>query len=156
MVDTMAAVIQLSEYRAHRLLPEHHPLMEEGRAIITDAMTQMIMEDFSGLPIAVRAMAINAVIKAMKDDSGCFATSFEAAVNVLRPAMNDAKRPFLWEFGLLKSSRLRIVELTLRKRCTVGEYEAALGKARRVIHGGGCISVALYQALGEGGIGGAV
>jgi len=141
-----AAVIQLSNYRARQLLPEHDPIMEDARALIVDAMTKVIMEDYAALPLATTTLAIQECSRVMYD-GGCFLKAFEAAADVLRRNLPD--KPFLWEFGFLKRARMAIVEAEVRRRKPVDLHQA-LAMARRVIHGGGCIQVAIYHALGEG------
>ncbi len=142
----MAAVIQLSDYRAKQLLPEHSPLMEEGRALIVDALSQLIMEDFASLPLPTITLAIQECSRVMHN-GGCFMDAFEAAADVLRRALRGS--PFLWEVALLKKARMAVVEAVIRKRLPAAEYQNALMRAQRVVNGGGCISVAIYQAMGE-------
>ncbi len=141
-----AAVIQLSDYRAKQLLPEHSPLMEEGRALIVDALSQLIMEDFASLPLPTITLSIQECSRVMHN-GGCFMDAFEAAADVLRRALRGS--PFLWEVGFLKKARMAIVAAVLRKRLPAAEYQDALMRAQRVVNGGGCISVAIYQAMGE-------
>ncbi len=141
-----AAVIQLSDYRAKQLLPEHSPLMEEGRALIVDALTRLIMEDFASLPLPTITLAIQECSRVMHD-GGCFIDAFEAAADVLRRALRGS--PFLWEVALLKKARMAVVEAVIRKRLQAAEYQEALMRAKRVVQGGGCISVAIYQAIGD-------
>ena len=141
-----AAVIQLSDYRAKQLLPEHSPLMEEGRALIVDAISQLIMEDFASLPLPTITLAIQECSRVMHN-GGCFIDAFQAASDVLRRALQGS--PFLWELALLRKARIAVVESVIRKRLPAAEYQESLMRAKRVVQGGGCISVAIYQAMGE-------
>jgi hypothetical protein len=97
MEPTMtAAAIQLSDYRAKQLLPEHSPLMEEGRTLIVDAISQIIMEDFASLPLPTVTLAIQECSRVMHS-GGCFVDAFQAAADVLRRALHGS--PFLWRLA---------------------------------------------------------
>ncbi|MCK7495213.1 MAG: hypothetical protein MZW92_32030 [Comamonadaceae bacterium] len=157
--DMTAAIIQLSDYQSRRTLPDHHRRMEEARAIIKDAIARTITEDYAGLPIVTVSLAIAEANSAL-DEDGSFADAVEASSVVLRQAMAEAAITVLhaplWEMGYLKAASSRVVAAVLRERWTAEhrpaeDYHYALCRARRIIDGGGCINIALYQALGDPG-----
>jgi hypothetical protein len=150
------AVIQLSDYRPRRPLPDHHQRMEEAREILRDAIARTITEDYAGLPIVTVSLAIAEANRVLAEE-GSFADAVEASAAVLRRAMADIGRcAALWEMRYLKAARFKVVSAVLRERWTAEhrpaeDYHYAVCRARRVIDGGGCISIALYQALGDPG-----
>jgi hypothetical protein len=160
----VGAIVQLSDYRARRVLPDHDARMERGREIIREAITRTIIEDYASLPIVTVSLAIAEAGRAL-DENGTFADAVEASAIVLRRAMVEAVgvgriRPLLFEVAYLKAVRFKVVAAVLRERWVRDhrapeDYHYALCRARRATRGGGCIDVALYQALGDDCAGGA-
>lgn len=154
-----AAVINLNTYRQRRQPPATNT-PRDGREIIKDAIRQTLMEDFGTLPLSTIACAIQESARVI-DTGGTFAEAVEASCLVIRTGYIGAvpgsfAKLLSAECAFLRKSRLNVVAGVLRTRGLKGfEYHQAMVIARRIIDGGGTITIALYQALGDGAPGGA-
>lgn len=154
-----AAVINLDTYRQRRQLPAT-AIQRSGREIIKEAIRQTLMEDFATLPISTLCAAAQEAAHVV-DTGGTFAEAVEAACLVIRTGAigsvpGSFARLLSAECAFLRKARLNVVAGVLRARGLKGfEYHQAMVIARRIVEGGGTITTALYQALGDDTPGGA-
>jgi hypothetical protein len=140
----MSAVVDIRPYQARR----------HARVSLSDRVTQAVMTEFHGYPVAAIEAGISEANRIVGDRGDFTEALTQARFAVLRTA-DDPNAQRLLAFYLRREQRtqshLRAIEGVLRKTHAPDEIAPALARARRVLERGGNFCRALLLAYrGEG------